>query len=336
MDIKRNTYSPEWHKAIFEYLCKIYPSRPQLYLDWWLTVIDGAGKDCWDKVVFITDDDRIIGCSLASVFRIYVENKVETYFTSGNTILNPEYRGKGLSKYFYEQVNEFDNWIRVGFTDVAFKVMPRFVKSFTPINPVNVYISVNRAVVGQLFRKLLHRKNNKWKGFPGDITIGANSRLKRIDNPDMLTAIPSDGHWTDDGAEFVRDKTFIRKRFFEIYCSDKYGIYEYLSADKSLGYIVVRKAIYGSYEMLSLVDYRFYSRKDETKAFSAVSRLARYNNTGLVITLTSRNYKPQLFPLTIKMKKKLCCATGMKSKLALFNDMLITSADSDLDFVYYH
>ena len=334
MNIKNNTYSPECHKAIFEYLCKIYPSRPKQYLDWWLTVIDGAGEECWNKVVYITDDDRIIGCSLASVFRIYVENKVETYFTSGNTILNPEYRGKGLSKYFYEQVNEFDNWIRVGFTDVAFKVMPRFVKSFTPINPVNVYISVNRAIVGQLFRKLLHKKTN-WKGFPTDISIGGNNRLKKIDNPEMLT-IPPDGHWTNDEAEFVRDKDFIKNRFFEIYCSDRYGIYECLFADKSIGYIVLRKAVYSSYEMLSLVDYRFYSRKDETKAFNAVSRLARYNNIGLVITLTSRNYKPQLFPLTIKMKKKLGCATGMKSKLAIFNKMLITSADSDLDFVYYH
>ena len=303
-------------------------------MDWWLTVIDGAGEDCWNKAVFLTDDDKIIGCSLASVFKIYVENKVETYFTSGNTILNPEYRGKKLSKYFYEQVNEFDNWIRVGFTDVAFKVMPRFVKNFTPINPVNVYISVNRAVVGELFRKLLHKKNNNEKGFPADISIGTKSRLRKIDNPDMLT-IPSDGHWTNDGAEFVRDKDFIRNRFFEIYCSDKYGIYEYLSAEKSLGYIVVRKAIYKSFDLLSLVDYRFYSRKDETKAFSAVSRLARYNSIGLAITLTSRNYKLQLSPFTIKMKKKLCCATGMKSKLALFNDMLITSADSDLDFVYY-
>ena len=334
MDVKNHTYSPEWHEAIFNYLCKTYPFRPKLYLDWWLTVIDGAGKDCWKKAVFLTDNGNIIGCSLASVFRIYIENEVETYFTSGNTVLNPEYRGKGLSKYFYEQVNEFNNWIRVGFTDVAFKVMPRFVKSFAPINPVNVYISVNRAIVGQLFRKLLHKKNNGWKGFPADVSIGAKSRLKKIDDPDLIT-IPSNGRWTKDDAEFVRDKTFIKNRYFEIYCSDQYGIYEYMSANKSLGYIVVRKAVYGSFEMLSLVDYRFYSRKDETKAFLAVSRLARYNKIGLVITLSSRNYKLQLHPLTIKMKKKLSCATGMKSKQEIFNNMLITSADSDLDFVYY-
>ena len=333
MNITKNTYSPEWHEAVFEYLCKTYPSRPKLYLDWWLRVIDEAGKDCWEKAVFVTDDGKIIGCSLASVFRIYIENKVETYFTSGNTVLNPEYRGKGLSKYFYEQVNEFNNWIRVGFTDIAFKVMPRFVKSFTPINPINVYISVNRAIVGQIIRQILHIKKT-WKGFPSDISIGAKSRLKKIENLEMLT-IPSDGHWTNDNAEFVRDKTFIRKRFFEIYCSDQYGIYDYLSADKSLGYIVLRKALYGSYEMLSLVDYRFYSQKDETKAFYAVSRFARYNNIGLVITLSSRNYKPLLCPLTIKMKKKLSCATGMKAKQELFNNLLITSADSDLDFVYY-
>lgn len=67
----------------------------------------------------------------------------------------------------------------------------------------------------------------------------------------------------------------------------------------------------------------------------AVVKLAKMNKIGIVITLTSRNYSwISCNPLTIKMKKKLHTATG-DPKMMRNENILITSADSDLDFVYY-
>lgn len=67
----------------------------------------------------------------------------------------------------------------------------------------------------------------------------------------------------------------------------------------------------------------------------AVVKLARLNKIGAVITLTSRNYALISFqPLTIKMSKKLYTATG-DPEMWEDTNILITSADSDLDFVYY-
>ena len=87
--------------------------------------------------------------------------------------------------------------------------------------------------------------------------------------------------------------------------------------------------------MISLVDYRFHSRKDELRAFKVASKIARLNHIGLVISLSSRDYGNFLTPLLFKMKKKLNCATGYKEYRDKLNDALFTSADSDLDFVYY-
>ena len=79
--------------------------------------------------------------------------------------------------------------------------------------------------------------------------------------------IPINGHWTGDDIEFVRDGEFIQKRFFNIYCADRYGIYQYLSNGKCIGYVILRKTRYKGFEMVSLVDYRFHARKDELRAF---------------------------------------------------------------------
>ena len=144
MNIKEKIYSPSWHDPLLQYLCQVYPSRSKDYLNWWLTTIDNYGEDCWQKVVFIMDDSNIVGCTLGNKLRIGIDGTMYDYYTSGNTILNKEYRGKGLSKIFYRFVNSFDNWIRVGFTEIAFKIMPRYVANFTPLHPINVYISINK------------------------------------------------------------------------------------------------------------------------------------------------------------------------------------------------
>ena len=78
-----------------------------------------------------------------------------------------------------------------------------------------------------------------------------------------------------------------------------------------------------------------HSSKDELFAFKVALKIARLNHIGLVIALSSRDYGNHLTPLIIKMKKKLSCSTGSKYYAEKFNNILMTSADSDLDFVYY-
>lgn len=333
MSVQLENYTPSLHKVLLDFMQIVYPYRNKQYLDWWLTNIDQSGSACWEKCILIVDSGAVIGCTTANKVALYAGESREEFFFRGNTIISPSQRGKGISKLIYNEVNKYDNWISAGVTDIAWKIQPKYVKNFTPIRPINVYISLNVSIIQQVLKKSFHQKTASCK-FPSVLNIKSCEIFEKIDNIEQL-GIPENGRWTSDEVEFIRDIDFFRKRFLDIYCADRYGIYRYLLNGRMKGYVVLRRIVYKGLEMVSLVDYRFFSRDDEYKAFKAASRFARSLGIGLVLTLSSRKYRFCLSPLTIMMKKKLNCAVGIRNHCEKFDDTLITSADSDLDFVYY-
>ena len=134
-------YSPFWHAKLLEYMKGVFPDRDICYLEWWITNIDNS-KECWNKCTIILNNDIIIGCTTVNEARLIVGADEMLYFCRGNTIVSPKLRGKGISKQIYNRINLYDNWFSFGITDIAWAIQPRYVKNFTPINPVNVYISL--------------------------------------------------------------------------------------------------------------------------------------------------------------------------------------------------
>ena len=333
MQTQTISYHPDRHARLLDYMKEVYPHRDIRYLDWWITNIDQSDEECWEKCVIILDNEQIIGCTTVNDARILIDSEEKRFFSRGNTIVSPDQRGKGISKEIYNQVNLYDNWFSVGVTDIAWKIQPKYVKRFTPIRPVNVYISVNWSICMQLLRKIFGFQLVTCQ-YPEHLSVSRYEKLQKVSDINQI-AFPSQGKWMKDHAEFIRDKVFFLKRYYDVYSPERYAIYQYLLRGKSIGYVVVRTTTYKGLEMLSLVDYRFFSRQDEDKAFKAAAKIAKSNNKGLVITLSSREYTFRLLPLTIKMKKKLNCVIGTPEYKDSFNNMLITSADSDLDFVYY-
>ena len=335
MSIEVNNYNPSLHNQLMDYMISEFPFRNKKYLEWWLSNIKDASLDCWDKCIIIKENEKIIGCTTVNELIVNADNTNIVFFSTSNTIVSPSQRGKGISKIIYKVRNDYKNWIGLGITDIAWKILPKYVENFTPIRPINVYIGLNRQIITQLLKKLFHMSNSSLSdvSFPLQLMINGNDEIRRIRNVSEME-IPINGHWTEDDIELVRDGVFFKKRFFDIYCAQRYGIYEYLSKGKSIGYVILRKTVYKGLDMASLVDYRFYSRKDELKAFKVALKIARINHIGLVIALSSRDYGNSLMPI-IKMKKKLNCATGYKEYSDKLNNALFTSADSDLDFVYY-
>ncbi len=333
MPIQTIHFSPSWHTKLFQYMQSVYPNRDINYLKWWLTNILNSNPDCWDKCLIVLENEKIIGCTTVNKASIIIKGSRENIYFRGNTIISPDQRGKGISKEIYNRVNLYDNWISVGVTDIAWKIQPKYVKNFTPFRPINVYISLNLSIIRQVFYKCVHRKLSTCI-IPDRLLITSNEEIIRVEDAEQME-IPENGKWTSDEIEFVRDVDFFKKRYTDIYCAERYIIYKYLSGGCMIGYVVLRRIVYKGLDMVSLVDYRFFSRNNEYKAFKAASKFARQDGIGLILTLSSRKYKLSLYPLTIVMKKKLNCAIGMKQYLDKFNDTLITSADSDLDFVYY-
>jgi len=328
-------YTPEWHNRLLEYMKSVYPHRDIRYLEWWISNIDHSDAECWEKCTIILDDEKIVGCTTVNDARILIDFIGNSFFARGNTIISANLRGKGLSKEIYNRVNLYDNWFSVGVTDIAWKIQPKYVRNFTPINPVRVYISLSlKGLFSCLLRKLFRYKNDLNSLFPTIFNLNRNEKFVEVEKVASLS-IPKDGRWTSDVIELVRDMSFFKKRYEGIYCHDRYHIYQYFSDGKTEGYIVLRSTAYKGLDMISLVDFRFRNRNDEPKALKAAVKVAGLCGIGIVITLTSRMWGNLLSPLTIKTKKKLHSAVGMKEIADKFSDMLITSADSDLDFVYF-
>lgn len=329
------SYTPDKHRVLLEYMCSVYPTRSVDYLEWWISNIDTGGRSCWDKCIVVTsDDDTIIGCTTTNVAKLMVGNDTKDIFLRGNTIVSPEQRGKGISKGLYEFVNGYNNWLSVGITDIAWKIQPKYVNKFSPIQPVRIYVSVNNKLLGQLFRKLIKHDGKKKESFimPERIDIGKKERFVKVNDIEQLD-VPQRGRWSDDKVELVRDKDYFEKRFFNIYCAKRYGAYRFERDGKLAGFVVLRKMYYAGFDMVSVVDYRFMVRKDERFAFAAANKLANKNAIGFIFGMSSRKYSIVGNPILVRARKTLNCAVGNKE--IDFSDMLVTSADSDLDFVYY-
>ena len=151
-------YTPQWHTQLLQYMKLVYPKRNINYLKWWLSNINISNSDCWRNCIIVLDDETIIGCTSVNEVSLIVNGIKEVFYFRGNTIISPNYRGKGISKVIYNSVNSYNNWISVGVTDIAWKIQPKYVKNFTPLRPINVYITLNFSIIKQALYKCLHRQ----------------------------------------------------------------------------------------------------------------------------------------------------------------------------------
>ena len=330
-EIQVVAYSPQWHSRLLDYMRAVYPSRNEKYLEWWLSNMDSGNEEDWQKCFIVFEGEEIIGCTTAIPIELVRDGVRKDFYLRGNTIISPEKRGRGVSKMLYDKVNCYNNWLSIGITDIAWKIQPKYVKSFTPIRPINVYVAANGWILPQIVRYLLKGKP-RTMDFPPQIDLPHGESFALVKNTKELD-FPAQTSWTAGGVELVRDESYLQKRFFDIYCAEWYAVYKYEKQGKTDGYAVLRKISYRGVEMVSVVDYRFGNRDDERKAFRLAQKVARRNRIGLVFAMSSGKYRFLGCPLLITTPKKLNCATG--SKDVDFSDMLFTSADSDLDFVYY-
>ena len=153
MSIEVNNYNPSLHNQLMDYMISEFPFRNKKYLEWWLSNIKDASLDCWDKCIIIKENEKIIGCTTVNELIVNADNTNIVFFSTSNTIVSPSQRGKGISKIIYKVRNDYKNWIGLGITDIAWKILPKYVENFTPIRPINVYIGLNRQIVIQLLKK---------------------------------------------------------------------------------------------------------------------------------------------------------------------------------------
>lgn len=324
MNIRVENYSPQLRLQVLDFLEKIYPYRSKYYFEYWIDNIEESLDKLKSKSVILFDENLIVGVALPNLFCIK-NKKGETFelFSSCNVIISWEYRGKGLAKYLYETCNGPDKWITLGITNAGVSAYKRYVKHYLPLKDLFVYVTFNYTLLFP-FKHIqdLCKIVNK-----GQLMATQITSIEDL-------SIPFGESWTEDDFEVVRDYDYLKKRFFDNYRSKEYHVYSVKKGTKPVGYFVVRRTFF-KIPALALVDYR-YDKKciSLNDLLSMVDKVAVSCRLGATITITSENLHASIFPFTFKTRKRLTCATNMDA-LVDSNNFLITSAETDLDFVYY-
>lgn len=327
-------YSNEWHDKLLAFMKREYPSRSENYLKFCLNYLDNATNDVKEKAIIVVSDSDIVGCYTVLPLQMINDSCIEDYYIQINMIVSPQYRGIGISSLLYRFWDLYPNWMDTGFTEVAWKIAPKKVKSFKPIAPIYVYLMFNRCFPITMLKKMkLMGKPRGLKPFPENSNLSFLTLRRAYKVSDIV--FPSSGRWFQSETEIVRDGKYLEERFFTHYRNNEYIIYSLYKKNKPVGYFVVRPTEYHGFQMLSLVDFRYVEDGCLTDILKAVAYVAQKAHYGMVIVLTSlRLHRLTLFPFVVRMTKELPCATGVDS-LAKQKDILFTSADSDLDYVYY-
>lgn len=327
-------YSNEWHDKLMVFLKQEYPRRKEQYLTFCLDYLDRSSVDAKEKSVIALVNSEIVGCYTVLPLRMVNNSGTEDFYIQVNMMVSPNYRGLGISSSLYYYLDYYPKWVVTGFTEVAWKIASKKVKSFKPVAPIYVYLMFSKWLPFTALKRMhLMKKTNGLKPFPENASFSSFT-LKKVHAVDDLF-FPSSGRWVECNTEVVRDREYVDERFFKHYRSKEYVVYLLCKNKQPVGYFVVRPTEYKGFQMLSLVDFRYIISGSLVDVLKAVAYIASKTRYGMVIVLTSlRLPRITLFPCVVRTTKELPCATGVES-LAQQRDILFTSADSDLDYVYY-
>ena len=331
-DFKVLSYTPQIHESLKQFMMIQYPNRSKEYISWWLTNVKNGGKYLWDKTYIILDGSEVVGCMTANKGEIY-EGELRPIFYEANTIINPNYRSRGLGKQLYKILGTHPDRCTIGMTDIAFQIQKNLFKNNTILNPILVYSTINMYAFKDILRKLFcSRREFIGNSYPNTIKLGKITFIA-INKFDEIDSIPPNGLWMHENREIPRTSTFLKHRFDDIWMADSYKRYMIHDDNKLIGYVVYRVGKLYGINMMIIVDYRCCDLMYESLVFKVANKLAKANKLGFSLCLTSRKYGIlSFFPLRIKLFKKI---SGISGPLIKDGNVLFTSGDSDIDFVYY-
>lgn len=327
------TYNPitDYHK-LYNFMVDVFPYRSKTFINWWLTNQLHGQTDAY--YVVHNKTDKIVACTSIRKFKIYTNGEIKVFGNEGNTIVSPEFRGQGIGKILYNILhNSSIDILTFGCTKQAFQIQKNLYNTYYILNPLNVYISLNKTFIKHIF-------GSKKKCFERSLMLDESYSAKQykftlVNCIDDLH-IPQNGIWNNHLTELVRDRDFIYNRFFNYYGEQKYYIFQISSKTQNLtcGYFVIRTTSLRNINCISLVDYRVENKRILNIIMTTLHNIAN-NNIGVIISLSTDSYKYFITKRSFSLKIKEIICSSNTTKIDNSKKLLITSADSDLDFVYY-
>lgn len=329
-NLKIVSYTPNIHKLLLQFMITQYPNRSKEYISWWLNNIKNYDHDTQQKTKIAIIGDVIVGCTTVNEGFAYIDGSKTKLFYEANTIVCPDFRGLGIGKLLYNEISKEEFRCTIGMTKAAYAIESKLFKNNLELTPIRVYITVNWHIFNTLITRKLHSQDLI---SPDYFHCNNKTRFRKFEAFSAIANIIKHCQNNDNCTEINRDESFFNTRFVNIWREEAYKKYIIEINNTDVGYVIYRKGrIYGV-DFVAIVDYRCIDKKFESSIFKGANTLAKLNAIGFSLCLTSRCYcNISLSPIRFKLPKKI---KGLATSNIKYKDILFTSADSDLDFVYY-
>lgn len=279
-------YSIEYRQKLKDFLKLHNPSFSDVYIDF---LVDNAWNENHEDpaILVVDEEDNIVGEHLFFYTKAKINGAEQKVKWSHDTFLE-EIARKNIGLDFVLKINNRIDSFGIGLSNTNKKIAKK--TKYVYWAPIYTYLLFNPYFCLAGIKKILGVKPKST--FNQMEQIKVNNSIFKIATSEKDLKIPNNGYWGGDSGydiEFVRDETYLKKRFF-LNPVHRYYLYHLLS-DKSYddAYFVIRPIIYKGMNAICVADFRYNTKKlsQFNSIMKAVIKLAFKNCCGIVYMTTS-------------------------------------------------
>ena len=317
-ELKIVDFTAKWRCGLRIYMRKTFPDYSDSYIDYCL---DHSTGKVPSKIV-VNGEGDVVGCHLYYCTKAMINGEeVETQW-GHDTYLNEDCRKEIGAEFaiIRRDIPAFG----VGLTMVNKKMSKLMKRVF--LKGTFLYYTVTPCILCSPFQKAFHLKKE----------IKAKERIKvkgkvfsRINDVEELE-IPNGGYWYKDehNLDFIRDREFLKKRFFE--CK----VHDYFVYSSGLSYFIVRKSSYRGMPAMMLSDFRYDPKEKDSAVhlMQAVCKLAVSSHIGIIRFVCGDSMIEEYMRGKLHHKTSLDFVTSYKD--VKDDTYTLCGGDSDADFIH--
>lgn len=329
MSVQIIPLSEEYRFLLADYMCKIYPSFTNDYIEYNINEGIVGNKDRTSSIIVLDDNKNIVGCHLSFSTKAWIHGKEVPVVWGHDTYLDSEYR-REIGLDFMLEIAAIKNGFGLGLSDINVKIQKK-MRAAMLIEGVRKYCIISPWIIWRKCQSFFS-VSQKPSILPDVISIG-NNTIVQCKTPEDIS-IPHNGYWNKDLCEvdFIRDKDFLNKRFFQ---NPVHTYYVYTIKGEDC-YFVIRPILFRGINALMLVDFRY----EHTWSlfvhvmYKVIIKLCNMYKFGAVLFITNDYHLKSLLKKNIIYYKSYPVAfVGGKENLTSKDSfVLLNAADSDDEF----
>ncbi len=289
------------------------------------------------------NDDEIVGQILLLPTEFHYRGKKHSASWGMDYIVDEAHRGSPLGVILAKKAIRNRFHFGVGLAEMSLKVhlslrekhigyFSKYIRFRSIFSPLIFIVNLIFKIKDSLHSLVMpdHIKTN-------------HGEFNRLTDPESMGS--ERGFWLNDVLEFSRDNQFNRWRFFHY--PDKYFVYKFSPVHKESSinptWFVLRPIIWKNTPCLLLVDFRFETLSDFDEILLAANHVLRQSKANAILTGNSLSSAHKVLGnhsfISFGEKKghvvtNFFNSSDCKDSSYKSDEIMITFADSDLDFFY--